>query len=194
MSGETPVETSRKTARTKADWFSAAEDVLVAEGVEAIRIDHLCQQLDVTKGSFYWHFPNRAAFLSAFLADWRDRTTLNVIEMLSQQERDPETRLVRLLSLPDRPKAPKAAQVEQSLRAWARTDATAQEALADVDQRRLMFFRDIFAELGFAADEADRRARLAYTLMLGDTVLRSSTKDADAVLSDAVTLLLAQPK
>ena len=78
MSGETPVETSRKTARTKADWFSAAEDVLVAEGVEAIRIDHLCQQLDVTKGSFYWHFENRADFVEQLLELWHREYTANV--------------------------------------------------------------------------------------------------------------------
>ena len=186
---------ARRPARTPADWFSAAADILVAEGVEAMRIDRLCRQLDVTKGSFYWHFENRAAFLRAFLADWRERTTLYVIDSLSQQERDPRTRLLRLLSLPDRPKAPKAAQIEQSLRAWARHDPTARQALAEVDQQRLSFFVDIFTEIGFAAPEAKRQAGLAYALMLGDTVLRTGHGDESgpSLLADAADLLMPEP-
>ena len=68
----------RKRALSPEHWFAAAQDILVAEGVEAIRIDRLCQALDVTKGSFYWHFASRAVFLGAFLNHWRESTTLGV--------------------------------------------------------------------------------------------------------------------
>ena len=77
--------TKRRPALSPERWFEAAQEILVAEGMEAIRIDRLCQTLDVTKGSFYWHFPSRAAFLADFLQHWREGATLSVIENLSGQ-------------------------------------------------------------------------------------------------------------
>ena len=33
-------------------------------------VDRLCEQLDVTKGSFYWHFADLPAYRAALIEAW----------------------------------------------------------------------------------------------------------------------------
>ncbi|MGB1159871.1 MAG: TetR/AcrR family transcriptional regulator [Alphaproteobacteria bacterium] len=185
----------RKTALSPEQWFAAARDILVTEGIEAIRIDRLCQSLDVTKGSFYWHFTSRAAFLSAFLHHWREGATLAVIENLSGQGLDPQTRLHTLLTLPQRPNAPAAALVEQSIRSWARRESLAREALDEVDKIRLSFIQEMLEEIGFDQAEAEERARMAYAYMLGDAILSAglSPEAGARPLQDTLLQLFTRP-
>lgn len=185
----------RKTALSPEQWFAAARDILVTEGIEAIRIDRLCQSLDVTKGSFYWHFTSRAAFLSAFLHHWREGATLAVIENLSGQGLDPKTRLHTLLTLPQRPNAPAAALVEQSIRSWARRESLAREALDEVDKIRLSFIQEMLEEIGFDRAEAEERARMAYAYMLGDAILSAgqSPEAGTRPLQDTLLQLFTRP-
>ena len=185
----------RKAALSPQQWFAAARDILVTEGIEAIRIDRLCQSLDVTKGSFYWHFTSRAAFLSAFLHHWREGATLAVIENLSGQGLDPQTRLHTLLTLPQRPNAPAAALVEQSIRSWARREALAREALDEVDKIRLSFIQEMLEEIGFDRAEAEERARMAYAYMLGDAILSAgrSPEAGTRPLQDTLLQLFTRP-
>jgi len=186
--------TKRRPALSPEQWFEAAQEILVAEGMEAIRIDRLCQTLDVTKGSFYWHFPSRAAFLADFLQHWREGATLSVIENLSGQGLDADTRLQTLLTLPQRPRAPAAALVEQSIRSWARHDQQAQEALDEVDQIRLSFIQEMLEEMGFEPTESIERARMAYAFMLGDAILsRGDADTGERSMRDALLALFTRP-
>jgi AcrR family transcriptional regulator len=45
---------------TVDDWVQAGFAILAEEGIKALKIDRLCRRLDVTKGSFYWHFTDIA--------------------------------------------------------------------------------------------------------------------------------------
>ena len=164
MSGETPVETSRKTARTKADWFSAAEDVLVAEGVEAIRIDHLCQQLDVTKGSFYWHFKDRDQFLEALLDYWAEQSTQTVIGNRSYPDDPP----ARIRAVAEDIVRRDLAGMDPHIRSWTQYDPRRAKVVASVDKLRFGFLRDLFVAAGYPADEAALRAQCLYRYALGE--------------------------
>ena len=48
-------------------WIEAAFDALADGGIEAVRVDPLAKRLGVTRGSFYWHFTDRAALHQAML-------------------------------------------------------------------------------------------------------------------------------
>ena len=49
------------------DWIQAGFAILTAEGIKALKIDRLCRHLAVTKGSFYWHFTDIAAYRAALV-------------------------------------------------------------------------------------------------------------------------------
>ena len=52
------------------DWIDAATAVLVEDGVAAVAVEPLAARLGATKGSFYHHFPNRDALITAALERW----------------------------------------------------------------------------------------------------------------------------
>ena len=45
------------------DWLKSALEALAHKGSEAISIQRLCDQLGVSRGSFYWHLKNRDTFI-----------------------------------------------------------------------------------------------------------------------------------
>ena len=44
------------TRLSAEDWLEVGYTVLAQEGVRALKVERLCQQAGVTRGSFYWHF------------------------------------------------------------------------------------------------------------------------------------------
>ena len=57
--------------RSREDFINAALELLAETGsVKALTIDALCEALQVSKGSFYWHFKNRQALISALVDAW----------------------------------------------------------------------------------------------------------------------------
>src|SRR4051794_41809345 len=54
----------------REDWLRAARLALLRGGVEAVRPEKIARDLQVTKGSFYWHFRNREDLLEALLHEW----------------------------------------------------------------------------------------------------------------------------
>lgn len=68
----------------RADWIKAALKLLVAEGESAVRITRLSEALGVTRGSFYWHFKDRADLLDALLETWERRNTLAIVTAVEE--------------------------------------------------------------------------------------------------------------
>ena len=56
------------------DWTSRALDLLISEGVGALKVARLCRELGVTKGSFYWHFTDLEALKKAVADRWCEQT------------------------------------------------------------------------------------------------------------------------
>jgi AcrR family transcriptional regulator len=52
---------------SKADWTEAALDALAGDGLSNVAVEPLARRLGATKGSFYWHFANRAELIAATL-------------------------------------------------------------------------------------------------------------------------------
>lgn len=44
--------------------------VLAEEGVRALKVERLCQQAGVTRGSFYWHFEDIDNYRAALVESW----------------------------------------------------------------------------------------------------------------------------
>ena len=68
--------------RNHGDWIKAAGRRLASGGIAAVAVETLARDLAVTKGSFYWHFRDRAALLKALLADWEAGSTAPLLRRL----------------------------------------------------------------------------------------------------------------
>ena len=54
------------------DWLDQGLKTLAANGAGALKAESLAKAMGVSRGSFYWHFPDIAAFRTAILAHWRE--------------------------------------------------------------------------------------------------------------------------
>jgi AcrR family transcriptional regulator len=183
---------ARKGSLRSDDWVAAANELLASENVQGVQVAALCQRLGVTKGSFYWHFSGREALLRGLLDSWRRRMTIEVVSRVSRAALGAGATLRSLLSLPRRAFSARGTSIEMSVRDWARRDATAHQALQEVDQIRLEFFEQIFRQLQFSAPQARLRAYLAYSIMMGDSMLKDTLGaqvSTDELVETAVALL-----
>ncbi|MET8804926.1 TetR/AcrR family transcriptional regulator [Streptomyces sp. NPDC004546] len=157
----------RRQRLTAQDWADAALSAMGEGGLAAVAVEPLAARLGTTKGSFYWHFANREALIEAALDRWEQKATEAIIEGLAS-EPDPETRLRRLFS--EASELAAHDPLEVSLPASAGHPQVA-AVLRRVTERRVGYLAQLFVELGFPAEQARRRALLAYTGYLGHTQL-----------------------
>lgn len=167
-----PADTSavRKTARTPQDWIDAATEVLTERGIDSVRLDALARQLEVTRGSFYWHFRDREELLRRVLQSWRERNTEQLTHRLQNASNDAVEQLRDIISLPFRGRAAeRAARIELAIRAWARRDATARQVVDEADASRIGYIAQVFSSLGFGIGEARGRAYLLYSYVVAES-------------------------
>lgn len=162
-------------ALSKADWIEAALVALSRDGLGGVAVEPLARGLGATKGSFYWHFADRAALIAATLELWEQRETTEVIERIQAIE-DPRERLSAL------GRGAYAGAAHGNAHAAvlaASSDPRVWPVLERVTRARLAFLERLYSDLGVAADQAPRWARLAYALYLGIGELRRANPDAE---------------
>jgi AcrR family transcriptional regulator len=165
---------SSRNNLTREDWIHAAQDVLVTSGVDAVRVDTLAKDLKITRGSFYYHFKSRSELLEGILGNWRARATEDVILHLRNTRNSPQQQLQRLLELPSHGQTARdAAAIELGIRAWARRDRQARQAINEVDSHRLSYIEGLLVQAGSALDEAQDRAYLIYSYQISLSLLHS---------------------
>ncbi|MBD1997748.1 TetR/AcrR family transcriptional regulator [Leptolyngbya sp. FACHB-541] len=157
------------------DWIDLGLKVLAEKGVESVRVEPIAQLLNVTKGSFYWHFKNREELLEAILQDWVSRETDSIIEQVEVEGGDASTKLLHLFELAIQDDG----QVEHAIRSWAANDSKVALLLEQVDQRRLSYTKTLFLELGFTPFEAMVRARMVYYALVGEFTVSTRTNQAE---------------
>ena len=156
-----------------ADWVGAAFDMLVTDNIDAVRVDVLAKRLNVTRGSFYWHFADREDLLERVLEQWRRTTTERVIERFSSGGLGARDMLRELLRLPFHGKAAaNASAVEMAIREWGRRSDDVRRVLAEVDNQRLGYISQCFSALGRSIPEARNCAALFYAAMLSEAMLQ----------------------
>ena len=139
------------------DWTERALELLMEEGVGALKIARLCRELGVTKGSFYWHFADLEALRTAVAKRWTDKTRAELDELRELGGLPPLERIRLMASglVEDR-----AWNVERTLREWARSDASVAATIAESEQHVFALLEDAFLELGHTAGAARMRAGL----------------------------------
>jgi AcrR family transcriptional regulator len=149
---------------TADDWIEAGFAVLADGGPQALRIEPLCERLNVTKGSFYWHFTDMPAYRSALVKAWgslRDRNRRQFETMPDVDPRDRLTVMMRAWVAPDQ------WRLERAMRTWALTDAEALASVKQSDKRILRTLRQAFIDYGMAPDEAALRAFVVFSSGVG---------------------------
>lgn len=160
---------------TKENWLDHGLQVLATDGFVSLKADVLAKSLRVSRGSFYHHFADLAAFHAGLLDHWLHRSVLSVVERLEAQGQPPLTRLEMLIDLV----AESSGGLEQAMRAWAFSDVQVRSVLVHVDRRRTEYVASLFHEAGIEQPEADRAARLLYMNAVGYAFLGPALTEAE---------------
>lgn len=185
-----PRAAEQNTSLDAAAWIEAAFDALAEAGIDAVRVDPLARKLGVTRGSFYWHFADRAALHTAMLKEWRKRQSYRVGTRIESQTTAPDERLKRTLALPNSSaRAKRAAAIEIAIRIWSRRDAEAAKAVRHIDRVRLKYYAKLLEEMGFSSAIARERAFLFYAALMAQAFI---TTDGETDVSDKLASILLE--
>jgi AcrR family transcriptional regulator len=149
----------------RADWIAAALELLIEEGVDAVRITRLAEALAVTRGSFYWHFKDRDDLLAALIARWRRRNTAAVVSAV-RDAADLADGILRLFDAWIDP-ARFDPRLDSALRDWARRAPAVRAAVERADGERVAAIAALFERAGQANPMAFIRARVIYFGQVG---------------------------
>ncbi|WP_176955771.1 TetR/AcrR family transcriptional regulator [Sinosporangium album] len=152
----------RSPRLTARDWAASAYDAFTEAGLDAVAVEPVATRLGATKGSFYWHFKDRAALVQAVLDLWLEQTEL-VIAGLNGVG-DPRARLERLFSSVMRNRS--WVRIETDLLGKV-ADPAVSAAVHEAGRRRLDFMAGCLRELGLSANAAHDGALQAYALWIG---------------------------
>lgn len=152
-----------RAALTAERWSEAALQAIARDGPAGLSVSALAAHLGVTRGSFYWHFANRAALVRSALELWEQRATADVIDQV-ERTGGPARRLEALFREVAKDRAAGALYLAI---AAASGDRVVAEAVSRVSDRRLRFLAQCYEALGFPVQRARLRAILAYSAYLG---------------------------
>jgi AcrR family transcriptional regulator len=168
------------------DWSRAALDAIASGGLSAVAVEAIALNLGVSKGSFYWHFPDRAALVKAAVDMWEDARSGSIINELSGIA-DPRARLQRLCAIAFTDA--RAGRIEAAL-IGTPDDPMITKALRRVTNDRMAFLDQAFADIGFDKRQARTRSLLFYGAYLGLFVVREGNADAVPVDARALTVFV----
>jgi AcrR family transcriptional regulator len=172
---------------SKDAWLKHTLAKIGEVGVRGIEIESMAKELNVTKGSFYWHFKDKDSLISEALSYWYESTTRSIGLSGQRNFKNPLDRLryfftLALSSRPDVPGGP----IERALHEWARISELAAEITCCVDRERINLIAGAYVEMGRSDHEARRAATLALASIIGLNVLlrtrveRSQAEDVQA--------------
>lgn len=144
-----PAQKSTVDADSRARLIDAALNVIIHQGVDAVRIDDIVAEVGVTKGSLYWHFEDRDALIKAALAEHIQRLNADTVAGVSDaidQSNQKDAYLARVA-----PYIADPYNADQVRERWARLAILVEtrnhpdlvEMMRDVQARNL----DVFVEL-----------------------------------------------
>jgi len=151
---------------SKSDWIDHGLVTLARDGPASLKAGPLAAGLEVSRGSFYWHFRDLADFRDQVLQRWRERSTERVIDDLEAREGEPDRFRQLMRSAFDGQRT-----LDRAIRSWAAHDPAVAAVVAEVDALRVGYIAKLLVASGVAPARADSRAAFAYWAFLGQPIV-----------------------
>jgi AcrR family transcriptional regulator len=168
---------------SREDWLDAAFMAVVEGGFDQARVLLLAERLQVTRGSFYWHFTDHAALIEALLSRWHAQELATHQRLLQADSDDPHADLLRLLEAALTHAGPNLENVrfELALRGMGRRDPKVAGMLAQIDSQRMDLFTHKFKRLTGEGPLARELAALFYLAITGSNQALSRPNTPESV-------------
>jgi AcrR family transcriptional regulator len=171
-------DADHKTGLSRQRWLELAIEAMAHECTSKFSLDSLLKAMPVSKGSFYWHFKNRAEFLVALVEHWEVSDTQSVIEALGKLP-ESATASDKLWELMCTVYEMNYGRYDLLIRSLTLEFPELEKAVAAVDQLRIDHVRQLFAEMGFEGDALDMRTFAFVTTTSMGQMLLADIPDED---------------
>jgi len=165
----------------KEQWIDAAYSRFESAGLRAIKVEALARDLGATKGSFYWHFTDRAALIAAVMVHWEQLETDQII-VATTTSAQPLDRVQALFAAVIARHGTRGG--ERTLYIDAETEGVS-DTVARVTTKRIEYLASLLVQLGIDGAEAQRRSVLALAIVLGLMQLPQLSTYLDADLAES---------
>lgn len=134
---------------SRQELIDVALRIIAKDGIDALRIEDVCEQVGVTKGSLYWHFQDRQGLIREAMLEQLRRLSQEQLQLLDEAVDTAVSRDDYLLkvagSLVD-PFDPRVAEVRWQrweLLAASRRDPELKEIMAEIQRNHQKYLTDI---------------------------------------------------
>lgn len=170
---------------TKSAWLGHGLHVIAEKGAGGLKVGPMAKGLGVSRGSFYWHFADLAAFERDIIDAWEDTTTSQVIDATDPSGGRPALELLIHRSLAD------DRTLDHAVRAWALQNTHVAERLARVDNRRVAHIHALLTRCGLEEEVARVRGKLLYWSYLGRPGVRVDRSEIKSLTHAMIDMLLS---
>jgi AcrR family transcriptional regulator len=173
------------------DWLKAARLALLRGGVEAVRVEKLARDLQVTKGSFYWHFKDREELLEILLCEWEEELLQDIIPRLQGRRGREALRLLMRLLMQRVPLGEQGIlPSDAAVFTWASLSHTVACRVNRAEKKRIELLKQVIAD--------PERTELLYLVWLGFVArgqrLPSSRKQFPQIARTMLKLFPPRPR
>ncbi|WP_299415989.1 TetR/AcrR family transcriptional regulator [uncultured Sulfitobacter sp.] len=151
---------------TKDMWLNAAYDLLICDGIEAVKVMPLAKRLNLTRTGFYWYFQDISELHAAMITRWESRNTAQLVARCRKQAISICEALFNLMDCWLDP-ALFDAPLDLAIRNWARVDEGLSRRLAAADAARIGAIADMFARHGYTAEQSEVRSLTVVYTQIG---------------------------
>jgi len=145
-----------------SDWIRAALARLASQGIQEVRVEVLARDLGVSKGSFYWHFRDRADLLEKMLSQWEEPEASWLDDR--QSHANTATRWAKLI---ERVTDPARIRAEVAIREWGRGDEKVAVKVAIIERKRANLIVEVLRDVGFTWSAAESWSEMVSLICLG---------------------------
>lgn len=164
MAGEEKTETGWRGSRE--GWLEAAYGALIREGVDAVKVMALAEELKLSRTSFYWFFENRDDLLAALADMWEARTTAPLVAATREYAESETEAMLNVIACFLKAETFDA-KLEFAMRGWGLRNPAILARVSEADARRLEALTRMLERWGHDAQDADVRARTVYLVQIG---------------------------
>ena len=146
----TPLRPAKPVRRdSRQELIDVAVDIIQSHGIDALRIDDVCERVGVSKGSLYWHFGDREGLIREALLEHMYRVGDEQLKVFTEAVDNFTSRVDYLTKIGGAFVDPfDESQVETrwqrlELIASSRRDATLAPIMAEIQRRHYRYVADI---------------------------------------------------
>ncbi|SDX40512.1 TetR/AcrR family transcriptional regulator [Litoreibacter albidus] len=147
-------------------WINAAYEMLVSDGIDAVKIMALAKKLNLSRTGFYWFFTDLKELHAAMIERWENKNTGTLVERCNRPASNISEGLFNLMDCWLDPSLFDAG-LDLAIRNWARVDDDLQRLVNEADSLRIKAIADLFERHGFPSDQAHVRSLTVIYTQIG---------------------------